>query len=59
MAPSLAFNMFTEAVAGGCGGFISSFVLFPLDALKVTHAPPRALLLSPVRSPIVGGSLGG
>ena len=37
MAPSLAMNMFTEAVAGGCGGFISSFVLFPLDALKVTR----------------------
>ena len=30
----LAFDMFTQAVAGGVGGFASSFVLFPLDALK-------------------------
>jgi hypothetical protein len=31
---SLAFASFTEAVAGGCGGFFSSFMLFPLDTLK-------------------------
>ena len=31
---SLAFEIFAEAVSGGCGGFFSSVVLFPLDLLK-------------------------
>eukprot|EP01050_Picozoa_sp_SAG11_P007110 SAG11_NODE_581_length_8363_cov_13.931873_4_plen_192_part_00 len=31
---SLAFESFCEAFSGGCGGFFSSVVLFPLDALK-------------------------
>ena len=31
---SLAFDLFAEAVSGGCGGFFSSVVLFPLDLLK-------------------------
>jgi hypothetical protein len=30
----MAFASFADAVAGGCGGFFSSVVLFPLDVLK-------------------------
>ena len=31
---SMAFASFADAAAGGCGGFFSSVVLFPLDVLK-------------------------
>lgn len=34
MAPSKSMEMLTAAIAAGCGGFLSTSILYPLDTLK-------------------------